>query len=66
MKKLEDLSIYLLNEVIRKIIMKEYFKVLHIITLSEIGGAQQVCLNIVTNLEKARYIVEVSCVLGGN
>ncbi len=46
--------------------MKEYFKVLHIITLSEIGGAQQVCLNIVTNLEKARYIVEVSCVLGGN
>lgn len=45
--------------------MKEHFKVLHIITLSEIGGAQQVCHDIVTNLEKARYIVEVACAPGG-
>lgn len=49
----------------KKITMKEHFKILHIITLSEIGGAQQVCLDIVTNLEKARYTIEVACAPGG-
>jgi len=45
--------------------MKEHFKVLHIITLSEIGGAQQVCHDIVTNLEKTQYTIEVACAPGG-
>jgi len=40
--------------------------VLHIITLSEWGGAQQVCYDIVTNLaDKDEFSVEVACAPGG-
>lgn len=40
-------------------------KILHIITLSEWGGAQQVCYDIVTNLDKEKFSVEVACAPGG-
>lgn len=40
-------------------------KILHIITLSEWGGAQRVCYDIVTNLDKDNFLVEVTCKPGG-
>jgi len=40
-------------------------KILHIITLSEWGGAQRVCYDIVTNLDKDKFLVEVACKPGG-
>jgi len=40
-------------------------KIIHIITLSEWGGAQQVCYDIVTNLRRTGYPVEVACAPGG-
>jgi len=40
-------------------------KILHIITLSNWGGAQQICYNIVTNLNKNKYTIEVACGPGG-
>jgi len=40
-------------------------RIIHIITLSEWGGAQQVCYDIVTNLKRAGYPVEVACASGG-
>lgn len=40
-------------------------KVLHIITLSEWGGAQQVCYDIVSNLDNNKFSVEVACAPGG-
>lgn len=40
-------------------------KVLHIITLSEWGGAQRVCYDLATNLNKDKFLVEVACKPGG-
>jgi len=40
-------------------------KILHIITLSEWGGAQQVCYDIVTSLKDSKLTVEVACAPGG-
>lgn len=40
-------------------------RLLHIITLSEWGGAQQVCYDIVTNLDNSKYVAEVACAPGG-
>jgi len=45
---------------------KSQVKVLHSITLSEWGGAQQVLFDIVTNLSKEKYHVEVVCAPGGD
>jgi len=40
-------------------------RVLQIITLSDWGGAQQVCYDLATNLDKEKFIVEVACAPGG-
>ncbi|KPJ56683.1 hypothetical protein AMJ49_04210 [Parcubacteria bacterium DG_74_2] len=40
-------------------------KILHIITLSEWGGAQRVCYDTVTNLNKEKFLIEVACKPGG-
>lgn len=40
-------------------------KILHVITLSEWGGAQQVCYDIVTSFKKDKYTVDVACAPGG-
>lgn len=40
-------------------------KILHIITLSQWGGAQRVCFDLVTNLPKDKFLVEVACGPGG-
>lgn len=40
-------------------------KVLHIITLSTWGGAQQSCYDIVSNLDRNKFDVEVACAPGG-
>jgi len=36
-------------------------KILHIITLSKWGGAQRVCYDVVTNLNRDKFLVEVAC-----
>ncbi len=41
-------------------------KMLHIITLSKWGGAQQVLFDIVTNTDKKKYLIEVACSPGGH
>lgn len=43
--------------------MKE--RILHVITLSQWGGAQQVCYDIILNLNKDKFSVEVACAPGG-
>lgn len=40
-------------------------KILHIITLSEWGGAQQICFDLATNFDKEKFFVEVACKAGG-
>ncbi|UCG47330.1 MAG: glycosyltransferase family 4 protein [Phycisphaerales bacterium] len=44
---------------------RERVGVLHIITLSSWGGAQQVCHDIATHMDKRRYLTEVACAGGG-
>jgi lipopolysaccharide/colanic/teichoic acid biosynthesis glycosyltransferase/glycosyltransferase involved in cell wall biosynthesis len=36
-------------------------RVLHVITLSQWGGAQQVCYDLVTRLDRSKFVCEVSC-----
>ena len=45
--------------------MNKKIKVLHTITLSEWGGAQRVCYDIVTHLDQEKFLVEVACKPGG-
>ena len=44
---------------------REKVGVLHIITLSSWGGAQQVCHDIATNIDNRMYSTEVACAPGG-
>lgn len=41
-------------------------RVLQVITLSEWGGAQQVCYDLATNLDRETFTMEVACAPGGH